>query len=105
MRLITGWIVFIWPVMLWAQFSGTNLFEFQGGNLPYTDPKDLTTGYDQLNLTYKQKHVIGMVRFEQFQHQDQSLSYRRISQASIRYQKSGLDVRRFGRFSRGTLIS
>ncbi|MBN2029808.1 hypothetical protein JW824_06130, partial [bacterium] len=39
-----------------------------------------------------QKHVIGMVRFEQFQHQNQSLSYQRISQASFRYQESGLDI-------------
>ena len=36
-----------------SQLSVSNLFEYQLGNLPDTDPSNLTTHYDQVNISYR----------------------------------------------------
>ncbi len=43
----------LWPGNVKAQFSAANIAEFQAGNLPYTEPADLTTLYDQFNFSYQ----------------------------------------------------
>jgi hypothetical protein len=50
-RLGWGWLVAVLLVPngpVRAQISGFNLFEFQAGNTPFTDPADLTSGYDRM---------------------------------------------------------
>ena len=38
--------------ILLGQISISNLMEYQRGNLPHTDPKSLSTLYDQVNVNY-----------------------------------------------------
>ena len=45
-------IVFISSVSVFGQIYGSNTFEFQYGNLPFEENRDLTTSYNQLNLFY-----------------------------------------------------
>ena len=41
--------------MVNGQVSGNNIMEYQLGNIPEVEPKDLSTLYDQLNVQYKYK--------------------------------------------------
>jgi len=81
-----------------AQLSGSNLFEFQLGNLPDADPPDLSAHYDQLNLQYRYKSLKATVRYEQFLTQTPSSSYTRLTQYTLQYRKEGLDIK-VGNFS------
>lgn len=84
--------------VLHGQLSGNNLLEFQLGNLPGSDPADLTTHYDQLNLQYRYKSVKASLRYEQFFSQQDGRSYNQLSQFTLQYRKSGLDLK-VGSFS------
>ena len=68
-----------------AQLSGSNLFEFQAGNLPFAEPADLTTGYDQLNLMYREGDIVGAVRVEAFQTPESDHEYTSLSQYRLTY--------------------
>ena len=53
-------LMFIFPIFSWARLSVTNLAEYQVGNLPRTDPGNLSTLYNQLDLEYRQsKTTVG----------------------------------------------
>lgn len=77
---------------LQGQLTGNNLFEFQLGNIPDEAPADLTTHYDQLNLRYRYKSLQANLRYEHFYSQDDSRSYNRLTQYSIKYRKNGLEI-------------
>ncbi len=46
--------------------NGSNMAEFQLGNIPGVDPSGLTSLYDQLNLSYSWKELSLKMRVEQF---------------------------------------
>ncbi|MEN8203480.1 MAG: DUF6029 family protein [Bacteroidota bacterium] len=76
-----------------GQLSGTNLFEYQLGNLPYTDPSDLSVHYDQLNLGYRYKSLKATLRYEHFLSQNEGSSYASLSQFQIQYRKDKIDLK------------
>lgn len=74
------------PVCLSAQVGGNNLFEYQVGNIPETEPSDLNTLYNQTNLTYKHKKINIRLRLEQFYNSDVAeRNYISLSQYHIKY--------------------
>ena len=75
-----------------AQFLGSNLLEYQLGNLPDAEPKNLSTLYDQLNLSYRFEYISLNVKLEQFQTADKSKSYEELAQRSIRFRRNNLEV-------------
>lgn len=69
-----------------AQLGGSNLLEYQYGNIPETDPSDLNTLYNQTNLTYKYKKLNVRLRLEQFYNSaDQDKNYISLSQYHLKY--------------------
>ncbi|NJM15470.1 MAG: hypothetical protein HC896_08935 [Bacteroidales bacterium] len=71
-----------------AQVSGYGLSEYQYGNLPGERPKDLSTLYNQLNISYKQGNVRLAGRFETFHSMAFTDSnYVRPTQLSFQYKK------------------
>lgn len=86
-------LVLVHACVLNGQISGNNLFEFQLGNLPYTDPQDLTSHYDQLNLSYRYKGLDASIRYEHFLSQNESSSYSALSQYQVRYRQGKLDLK------------
>lgn len=91
-----------------AQVSGYNMAEFQVGNLPYTQPGDLTTLYDQLKVSYQRNELRAGIRLETFLGTDSSqLQYTDLSQYYFQYQKDKLEIgvgNFFESFGRGLLL-
>lgn len=77
-----------------SQFSGNNLMEIQIGNLPNSEPKDLITIYDQLDVKYRLKNFNFSTRLEQFHSSvNNSYEYIRINQFSASYRKRSLKIK------------
>ncbi|MGW8315714.1 MAG: hypothetical protein ACWGNV_08955, partial [Bacteroidales bacterium] len=56
------------------------------GNLPGTDPRDLTSLYDQLNLRYSIQSLALKVRVEQFYPSyGDDKNYTKLSQYNVKY--------------------
>lgn len=80
-------------LQLHAQFSASNLAEFQRGNLPGSEPHDLLTFYDQLDLGYRHNAFRFNGRLEQFHANiENPYEYFSITQLSANYRKKGLEV-------------
>ena len=94
MRLFATAILFIVLQSANAQLSVSNISEFMYGNIPGTEPKDLTTFYDQFNAQYGYKWFRGSIRVEQFYSPD-SLSgdYARLSQFLLSFRKDAFDIK------------
>ena len=78
---------------VYGQLSGNNLFEYQFGNLPYTDPSDLSSHYDQLNLGYRYKGLKATLRYEHFFSQNEGSSYANLSQFQVQYRRDKLEMK------------
>jgi hypothetical protein len=77
-----------------AQFSGYNLMEAQLGNIPYQQPTDLTTIYNQLNLQYHWKGLMAFSRLEQFYgSMPDGGNYIKFTQYSLTYRNKGLEAK------------
>jgi len=76
-----------------GQLTGNNLFEYQLGNLPYTEPKSLSSPYNQLNLGYRYKGLKAKVRVEHFLSQNEGNSYFSSSQFQVSYRKEKLELK------------
>lgn len=79
---------FVLLVMLWgsqahAQLSFSNVLEYQLGNLPFTAPRDLSTAYNQLNLSYRHRYLKAAVKAESFTHVDAARDYYQVTQRSL----------------------
>ncbi|MGH7493587.1 MAG: DUF6029 family protein [bacterium] len=90
-----------------AQFSAANIAELQAGNLPYTEPSDLTTLYDQLNLSYQYRALRASARFELFQGAGADIDYAEITQRALRFGNDRLSFTAgnfYELFGRGLLL-
>ena len=66
--------------------NGSNMAEFQLGNIPGVKPSDQTSLYDQLNLSWSLKEFSLKTRVEQFYPSfGEDKDYTRLSQYSLRY--------------------
>ncbi len=87
-------LLVLFPVTrMYGQLTGDNLFEYQFGNLPYTDPSDLSSHYDQLNLGYRYKGLKATLRYEHFLSQNEGSSYSNLSQFQVQYRKEKLELK------------
>jgi hypothetical protein len=77
---------------LLAQLSTSNLLEYQLGNLPYTEPKDLSTLYNQLNLSFRHRGFIVSGRGELFQAPSNDIDYIRFSQRTLRFRNRHIEL-------------
>lgn len=68
-----------------AQLSLGNIAEYQIGNLPFETPADLTTFYNQLNLSYQWRDWRGTLKLESFQRPRRDKDYTEFTQRSLRY--------------------
>ena len=78
---------------VFGQLSGSNLLEYQLGNLPYKDPSDLSSHYDQLNLGYRYKGLKASIRYEHFLSQIEERSYTSLSQFQVQYRRDKLELK------------
>ena len=76
----------------WAQLKVNNLMEYQFGNIPETDPYDLSTLYNQTNVFYRQKEISAFLRVEQFYNSDSSANYLLLSQYRLKYDNAKLKI-------------
>ncbi|MDZ4805199.1 MAG: DUF6029 family protein [Candidatus Eisenbacteria bacterium] len=63
-----------------AQVSGTNILEFQNGNIPFTLPENRWDLYEQLNLEYRREKLQLGLRFESDRSSDDSYPYDLVTQ-------------------------
>ena len=77
---------------LTAQLSISNLLEYQLGNLPDTEPGNLSTLYDQLNISYNYEFITISTKFEQFQTVDRAKSYTDLRQRSLTFSSNDLEI-------------
>ena len=82
----------IWVSGSLAQLTVANILEYQLGNLPGTEPANLSTVYDQLNLAYRYEMVSVSTKIEQFQTADRQLSYTDFVQKNIRIDHEGIGL-------------
>lgn len=88
------WIMLLlFPLVGFGQLSVSNLAEYQLGNLPHTEPDNLSTLYDQFNLLYWQDELTVGLRLEHFQSTKIDRSYDVLSQRYIEWQSGAINVR------------
>ena len=78
--------------ILLGQISISNLMEYQRGNLPHTDPKSLSTLYDQVNVNYHINMFHVFTKIEAFKGADKSKSYAKFIQKGIGIEYQDLAV-------------
>ena len=76
-----------------AQFSASNIYDYELGNIPGFEPADLSTHYDQLNTFYQIKNIRLKLRLESFLTNDSKKNYTRPSQYSFAYQDKTWDLK------------
>ena len=76
-----------------GQIYGSNIFEFQYGNLPFEDDRDLTTSYDQLNLYYDSGNISFFGKFEHFRTALQNRNFAELTQKRFQYQDDTFRLR------------
>ena len=81
------------PWLLWAQLSVKNLAEYQLGNLPNAEPGNLSTLFNQMDLSYRQGLTTVGVRWESFQSTDTQRSYDHLAQRYVQWQDGPFKVR------------
>jgi len=75
-----------------AQLTGNNLFEYQYGNIPDIEPEDMSTHYDQLNLTYRHQNMKVSGKFEYFYSPLAERSYADLTQFNFSYRDKGFSA-------------
>ncbi|MEQ9309560.1 MAG: DUF6029 family protein [Balneolaceae bacterium] len=76
-----------------AQVYGSNMVEFQYGNLPFEDNSDLITSYNQLNLVYDADKLSFYGKVEYFQTPFQERNYLELTQKRFQYQDDLFRIR------------
>lgn len=107
MRILALILLFITPMSLAAQISGSHIGEFQIGNLPDQRPKDRSSLYNQLNLAWKDGPFRIESRFESYESQESSRRYLEPTRVRFTY-LSGMYAVRLGHLNetigRGLLL-
>lgn len=86
-------IIFISSASTFAQIYGANTFEFQYGNLPFENNRDLTTSYNQLNLFYDADQLSFFTKVEQFITPFEERNYFELTQKQVQFQDDNLRIR------------
>ena len=76
-----------------GKFQGSNMLEYQLGNIPSLQPEYQSSLYDQLNLSYKYKLFLLQTRIEQYYPSfGNELSYKTLSQYRAQYKSKDLTI-------------
>jgi hypothetical protein len=86
-------ILFFVSPILFAQFSGHNLLEYQYGKLPSDTVDSFSTIYDRLVIDYSFKGFRGGITLEQFFTPYNERNYIRINQARLQYYSKSFEVK------------
>ncbi len=84
MRRAISSLFLLWAGCASAQLSFSNLLEYQLGNLPSVSPRDLSTAYNQLNLSYRFRYLKAFAKFESFTHPEAVQDYYQFTQRGVR---------------------
>lgn len=87
-----GAYLMIYPKYALGQLTGSNMFEFQYGNLPFEENRDLTTSYDQLNLYYNFNNFTMFGRVENFISPFRERDYFNLTQKRLQYQDDHFNI-------------
>jgi hypothetical protein len=80
-------------VLAQGRLSGTNMAEFQLGNIPGEKPATLTSLYDQLNLSFSYNELLLKTRIEQFYPSiGENRDYTKLSQYQVKYNSGKLNL-------------
>ena len=79
--------------ILFAQISASNIVEYQLGNLPEEEPRNLTSLYDQLQLEYYKSNLLIGLRLETFNSSNLERKYEKCSQRYLEWQKDCFKLR------------
>ncbi len=76
-----------------AQFSGTNVLEFQFGNLPNQNEDSFASIYDRAILQYRHKAFRASVTVEQYHSEFSDRNFIDLSQGVLQYKKKAWDIK------------
>jgi len=86
-------LLFSSPLFGQGYFRGSNLLEYQLGNIPSLKPEYQSSLYDQLNLSYKYKSFTFQTRIEQYYPSfGDDINYIKISQYRANYKSKELSI-------------
>lgn len=89
-------------------FRGSNLLEYQLGNIPSLQPEYQSSLYDQLNLSYKYNSFLLQTRIEQYYPSfGNDINYKKISQYRAQYKSKELSLtvgNLYSSFGKGLLL-
>lgn len=88
-----GALLMLKPMVVQGQLSGSNMAEFQYGNLPYEENRDLFTSYDQLNLYYHQNNFTLFGRAELFLTPFRDRNFFSLTQKRAQYEDDHFNIR------------
>ncbi len=86
-------IIALNPKIVLSQVSVSNLAEYQVGNLPNTEPKNLSSFYNQLQVSYQNSNLNFGLRLESFQASALDRKYNKFSQRYLEYQRDWFRIR------------
>jgi len=97
MRLKISFIILSWfgtSTLVWGQFSGNNILEYQLGNIPGVEPSNVHSAYDQFNLEYRFKGFKVSGRLENYYSSDSLRThYTKLTRYTLSYRKKGLNLK------------
>ena len=79
--------------IIFAQISVSSIAEYQSGNLPNEEPRNLTSLYDQLQLEYYNDNLIIGLRYETFTASNLDRKYNKFSQRYLEWRKDWFKLR------------
>ena len=100
-------ILLLIPLSLAAQLRFNNLMSYQLGNLPYTEPKDYSSFYDQANLNFRYNWLKVFTRFEIFRAENETRNYAKFNQYRFELKHQELQLKAghfYEMFGRGLLL-
>ena len=92
---ISIWIIalsFVIQSQVLSQLSVSNLLEYQLGNLPDMESGNLSTLYDQINISYRYDMLRLFTKIETFQSADKTKSYADFVQKSLSFEHDNLGI-------------
>lgn len=90
-----------------AQLSGTQMIEWQLGNIPFNGNQDYSTAYHLSQLRYNEGSFEGYIRYEQFFSPIRGREYQELTQRLLRYNDDGFTIQvgnLYEMIGRGTLF-
>ena len=76
-----------------SQSSGTNLLEFQYGNIPGADDKSFPSIFDRTTIAYRKSGIRALITVEQYHSEYSDRNYINLAQGLVQYKKKKWDLK------------